>query len=109
MKTLLLTAALALFSDVEITSTLPAHHQRDEMTAVDSGKWGIEVYTLGDAADLTCTFSHLGQVVLKQEHTKHCFATTDNALPAYITVNVANNENHDIEYKVRAYSIVKLK
>ena len=110
MKALfLLAAALPLFSDVEISGTLPAHLHREEFVAVDSGKWGIEVFSNGDAADLTCTYIHLNEVVLKQEHTHHCFATTNNVLPAYITVNVANNESHSVAYKVRAYSMMKLK
>lgn len=109
MKLAFLLLIVPLFSDMEITSTLSAHHQRDEQVVVDSGKWNIEVFTSADASDLTCTFSHLGQVVLKQEHTRHCFATTDLVLPAYITVNVANNENHEITYKVRSYSVMKTK
>lgn len=112
MNTLLLLfiSSISLFSDVEISSVLPAHHHRVEQVAVDEGHWGIEVLAEHSSqANLTCVYSHLGEVLSKQEHTNHCYISTNETLPVYLSVDVINNSSSTVHYKVRAYSLMNLK
>ena len=110
MKALLLLASLSIFSDTTITSQLPAHSHRVEQVAIDSGrKWNVEAFVYYDMADLTCTFSHLGQTLSKQEHTYHCSLLINTDFPVYVQVDVQNNESHSITYHVQSSFQMPLK
>lgn len=110
MKALILLASLSIFSDTTITSQLPAHSHRVEQVAIDSSKkWSVEVFTDNDTADLTCTFSHIGQTLSKQEHTHHCIAIINTDFPIYLQVDVQNNENHLITYHIQSSFQMPLK
>lgn len=103
----ILALLITLYSDVEITSTLPAHSQRTESVAVDNGAWGIEVFANGDK--LSCTYSHLGDQPIVQENVSRCYATTNTTFPAFVSVNVVNNSDRPLLYKVRGYSLMGIK
>jgi hypothetical protein len=104
-----LMSALAL-TETSITNSLPTHSQRIEQVAVNEGRTAIEVFTDGDKEDMTCTYRYVGVAVLKQEHVRHCYGiTTDLTIPAYIGVQIENNENHPIHYTVRASTVLPLK
>lgn len=109
MKFLILLSALAL-TETTITNSLPAHSQRIEDVAINEGRTAIEVFTDGDKEDLTCTYRYVGAAALVQRHTHHCYGiTSDLTLPAYIGVQIENNENHPIHYTVRASTVLPLK
>lgn len=109
MKALLLLASLFLFNNMEITSQLPPHNQRTEQVVVYTGKFSVEVFPEDHKSDISCVYWHLNEKLSTQEHTTRCFLTINSSLPAYIWIDVVNNENHMITYKVRSGSVMKLK
>ena len=107
MKFLLpLLTALNITTDITIYNSLPVQHHRKELVAVNEGRTSIEVYTNGDREEISCSFSHMGQTILQQSHTHHCYGTTTNlVLPARVEIDIVNHEQHLIQYIVRAKSL----
>ena len=109
MKALFAVASLLILTDITINNSLPAHSQRTEEVWVNEGNNSVEVYTEGDKADLSCTFTHISDQVV-QEHTKHCaIKTGELTLPAHLHIKVVNNENHSITYTLHAQTILPIK
>lgn len=112
MKALFALLSALVLTDTTITNTLPAHSQRVEQVAINEGRTAIEVFTLGDTEDLTCTYrdAYVGTVGLVQHHVKHCYGITSKLeLPAMVAIQIENNEGHTIHYTVKAATILPLK